>query len=107
MSARSPRLTGDQKREILKRRLLRQSYKTIARWVGCNPWQAKRYWLLSQPGGAERRRRIERNSKRRTRGVARRLERKRDEARQSLAFEIAAARAERATAPLYRGGPWE
>lgn len=101
-------LTDDQKREIVRRRLsLREPFKIIARSVGCSPAQASRCWQLSKIGVAERRRRIERHSKQRTRGVARRLARKQTEARTVLAGEIAAARAEWATAPLYRGGPFE
>jgi len=103
---RPPALTDGQKREVVRQKTAHIAYKVIARTVGCTIAQAIRCWACSKPAQAARRRRIERNSKQRTRGAARRLAQRQAEAQAELASQIEAAKREAASGkvPLYRGG---
>jgi hypothetical protein len=69
---------------------VRSQYKLIARAVGCSPEQARHYWVMHKSRGSEL--------------FHTQMYRLRKAAKAALAAEIAAAKAEKATAAPYKVG---
>jgi DNA-binding CsgD family transcriptional regulator len=111
-------LTDYQKREIVRLKRSGRTHKEIANILRCTLWQSQHHWMLQTDktyalrrrkitGTYKRVRRIETIERWRLEQAKERQIEQHNIAKRALRLEIEAAKAERATAPIFRIRPDE